>query len=186
MEERQFHVELVTRARTVYSVRAPDVETARGIALRRWERRDRGDVDGFGGAELSRVRVVERSGMAAEEADDKVLLRYIRDREHLLGRSEGDAWVSDLANDAVSAGQAVADLRWTIPDSGDPPLADTLRATLSLRRLCAAGHLVRFVRPMVRAGERGEIHLFCTPEYLERVSDSVSVTNGDSGRPRLD
>jgi hypothetical protein len=113
-------------------------------------------------------------------ADDETLLRYVRDREHFLGRSEGDAWLSDLANDAVSAGQAVADLRWTVPDSGDPPLADTLRATLSLQRLCAAGHLVCFVRPMVRAGERGEIHLFCTPEYLRRMSDSVPVADDDS------
>jgi hypothetical protein len=34
---------------------------------------------------------------------------------------------------------------------------------------------------MARAGERGEIHLYCTPEYLERMSESVPASGAEPG-----
>jgi hypothetical protein len=35
--------------------------------------------------------------------------------------------------------------------------------------------VVCFQRERVRAGERGEIRLYCTPEYLEALSSSVDA-----------
>ena len=182
MEGREFHVELITRVRTVYAIRSGDVEGARRIALRRWSRGEASDMSSLEGADLARVRVIESGASSLDGADEAVLLRYLDDHEHFLGREAGDVWLSDGANDAISASQAALDLRWVIPESGDPPLVDTLRATLALERLSSAGRLVRFTRPMARAGERGEIHLYCTPEYLERMSESVPVPDVTRGR----
>ncbi|MDR0787273.1 MAG: hypothetical protein LBG44_05350 [Gemmatimonadota bacterium] len=181
MDRKEYHVELVTRGRTVYQVQAADLEGARRIAFHRWERGEGSDLPDLDGAELTRARVIESSGPGREDADDVVILRYIHDREQFYGPSAGDTWLSDASGDAVSAAQSASDLGWMVPDSGVPPLVDTLRAALSLNRLCAEGALVCFSRPMARAGERGEIHLYCTPEYLDRIGDMVM---GEGDEPR--
>ena len=173
METKEFQVEVIGKQRSVYRVQAQDVESARRLAGDRWQRADPSDVEGFDWCELQAVRAVEVRGSALQEQDDQLLLRFIRERERLLFKL-GSAFVAATANDAISAAQAAADLGWFVTDSHqESPSVDTLRAAQSLERLCASKALVCFERPRSRAGERGEIRLYCTPEYLERLSESL-------------
>jgi hypothetical protein len=181
MEHREFQVEVIGRQRSVYRVQAQDAESARRIAGDRWRSADRSDVEGFDWCELESARAVELQGSSVQDQDDQLLLRFIREREKLLLRL-GGSMVAATANDAISAAQAASDLGWFLPDpSADPPVPDTFRAAQALDRMCERKEVICFERPRSRAGERGEIRLYCTPEYLERLSASLrSPTNAPS------
>ncbi len=170
MEKREFHVELISRRRVVYSVLAPDKEAARRMATEKWHRCEPSDLGALDWSELEDFRAVEAVDSSLENQDDEVLLRFIHERERLLLRL-GSTFVSATANDAISALQAATDLGWSVPDTPrERPEPDSLRAAKALERLCAQKRLVCFERPRSRQGELGEIRLYCTPEYLESLS----------------
>ena len=174
MEPREFEVEVIGRERTVYRIQAPDAESARRLAGERWQRAEPSDLAGLDWSELDTIRAVEARGSAIQEQDDALLLRFIQERERLLFKL--GAFGAASSNDAISASQAAADLGWyvSVPGEDTSVVVDTLRAAHALERLCARKALVCFERPRSRTGERGDIRLYCTPGYLERLSSSLS------------
>jgi hypothetical protein len=172
--ERDFEVEVVHRQRAVYRIRAPDRETAEKLAAERWRAGDPSDVPGYAWSEL-----VACSGNAAAETerarqDVEVVYRFLNERERLIQQLGGDPF-NPSANDAISASQVAADLGWSRGVTGAPPVPDVARATAALEWLCSARRVVCFERPRMRGGERGEIRLYCTPEYLERLSAELET-----------
>lgn len=173
MKTKEFQVELVSRQRTVYTVRARDTESARRVAMERWRREDPGDLGGFEWSEVEHARAIETARLPHQSQDDELTLRFIREREGLLIRL-GNTFFSATMNDAISAQQVAADLGWFTPGQGyDQPAIDVLRGAAALERLCAMARLVCFERTRNRDGERGGIRLYCTPEYLESLSESI-------------
>jgi len=176
MDLKEFHVEMVARQRAIYRVRAPDGDGARRQAAERWQRSEPSDLEGFDGSELESMFARETPDDTAREQDAEVLLRFIRERENLLLKL-GGLLPSATANDAISAVQAATDLGWFTPDSPYGQHAvDTFRATLALERLCDMRALICFERPRFRGGERGDIRLYCTPTYLEQLSEELHGT----------
>lgn len=162
-------MEVVWRQGALYHVEAKDAESAERLALTRWQEGDEGDVLGFEGAQLESVHSSEAPDLVRQSQDEQLVLRFIRERERLLIRLGGDL-LSASISDAISASQAAADLGWLRSGKGEERSVDVVRAAESLERLCASKLLVCFERERVRAGERGAVRLYCTPEYLERLS----------------
>jgi hypothetical protein len=175
MDNRQYQVEVVSRQRTIFQVEAADVGAAERIAEERWQRGDSSDVVGFDWQELEGVRVHPAADPSRDIQDDALTLRFIGEREQLLLRL-GGRLIGASMNDAISAGQVARDLGWYRQDAGRTNVPDVVRATRALERLCAGKRLVCFSRTRVRAGERGEIRLYCTPEYLERLTVAEGLT----------
>ena len=107
--------------------------------------------------------------------DVEVVYRFLAERERLILHLGGDPF-NPSANDAIAAAQVAADLGWIRPITDGMAVPDATRATVALERLCAARRVVCFSRPRMRGRERGEIRLYCTPEYLERLSADVERT----------
>ena len=172
MEPREYEVEVVSRQRAVYRVRAVDREEAERLAEERWQEGAPSDVPGYGWSELERAEVLDPADAAQAEQDAELVLRFLRERERLILRL-GPRLFGPATSDAISASQVAGDLGWgrRAPDGTLRP--DVSRATLALEGLCAGRRAVCFERPRVRTGERGEIRLYCTPEYLERLSHAT-------------
>jgi hypothetical protein len=177
MDSKEFQVEVVCRQRAFYNVSAPDAESAQRAAVERWQRGEASDLAGYDWCELESTEATEAPDASRREQDDELVLRFIRERERLLLRLGGNALDASLS-DAISASQAATDLGWVRPGVGG---ADTVRAVEALDRLCSRRRLVCFERDRVRAGERGQIHLYCTPDYLERLTASVGPMLRASG-----
>lgn len=173
MEDKKYLVEVVCRQRALYEVEAADAETAEEIAVERWQDGDPSDVTGFDWCELEATRATDAPDLERCRQDDEVLLRFIRERERLLTRL-GGKYLNPTMNDAISAQQAAEDLGWFRSSLTSENTVDTVRAATALERLCAARKLVCFERDRVRTGERGSIPLYCTPEYLERLSAALN------------
>lgn len=169
--QREFDVEVVYRQRVVYRVTADDREAAEREGESRWRRGDKGDLAGLDWSEVERILAREAVGEDRRKQDAELVLRFLRERERLISRL-GDPPFQPTTGDAISAAQVAADLGWIQSGSG---LAgpDLVRATDALERLCDERRVVCFVRPRARVGERGDIRLYCTPDYLERLSDSL-------------
>ena len=173
--ENQYEVEVVHRQRAIYRVQANDREEAERLASERWRQGDPSDLPGYDWSEL-----VLTAGRAAADAtrqtqDVEVVYRFLRARESLILQLGGDPF-NPSANDAISASQVASDLGWVRTDSqGRPAEPDVPRATSALERLCATRRVVCFSRPRLRGAERGEIRLYCTPEYLERLSADIEI-----------
>jgi len=60
-------------------------------------------------------------------------------------------------------------LGWTRSGDHGAPVLDVARAARALEQLCREHRVVCFERPHPRAGERGEIRLYCTPAHLDRL-----------------
>lgn len=172
--EKDYEVEIVHRQRAVYRIRAKDREAAERIAARRWRDGDPSDVPGYDWAEL--VSSIGQTAADAERArqDVEVVYRFLSERERLIQQLGGDPF-NPSANDAISASQVASDLGWSRPVPGSSPSPDVARATAALECLCAARRVVCFARPRKRGAERGEIRLYCTPEYLERLSADLTI-----------
>ena len=170
MQTSEFYVEVIARQRSLYRVEAVDGDTAERLAAARWQRGDSSDTRGYDWCELDGVRASPAPDSDRRFQDEELILRFIREREHLLMKLGGSLTSLSL-NDAISAAQAARDLGLTGPDSSGPAIA---RASEALERLCDKKQLIWFEKPRVRAGERGDIRLYCTPDYLEALSDSVS------------
>jgi hypothetical protein len=173
--ERDFEVEVVHRDRAVYRIRAVDREAAERIAANRWRAGDESDVPGYEWSELVSCTGQPAADPERGRQDVEVVFRFLNERERLIQQLGGNPF-NPSANDAISAAQVAADLGWVklVPASQASP--DVARATAALEWLCAARRVVCFARPRMRGGERGEIRLYCTPEYLERLSADLEAT----------
>ena len=167
MEPKEFEVEVVHRQRAIYRVRAVDREEAERLAVERWQQGETSAFPGLDWCELDSVRPQESPDAERREQDVELVLRFLRERERLILRLGGSG-PYPTGNDAISASQVASDLGWSRRGSDGGP--DVVRATVALERLCALRRVVCFERTRVRAGERGEIRLYCTPEYLERLA----------------
>ena len=172
MEEKKYLVEVVCRQRTLYEVDAADGHGAEKAAVERWQQGEPSDLTGFDWCELHAARAMEAPDDVRRQQDDELLLRFIRERERLLTRL-GGKFLNPTMNDAISAQQAAADLGWFRASSSAESTVDTIRAAQALERLCQSRKLVCFERDRVRTGERGTIRLYCTPEYLERLTAAL-------------
>lgn len=177
--EKDFDVEVVHRQRTIYRVRAADRETAERIAGDRWRSGDSSDLPGYAWSEL-----VSSAGQASADPerarqDVEVVYRFLHERERLIQQLGGDPF-NPSANDAISASQVASDLGWARGGIDVTPTPDAARATAALETLCSARRVVCFARPRMRARERGEIRLYCTPEYLERLSADLTVAEAQT------
>jgi hypothetical protein len=173
MEDKAYEVEVTFRQRAIYRVHAPDRETAERIAVERWQEGGESMVAGFDWSELEGVQASDARDSDREGEDAELVLRFLRERERLILRL-GAGILGPSPNDAISAAQVASDLGWSRrPASGGPAIADVPRATLALERLCEERRVVCFQRPRVRSGERGEIRLYCTPEYLDRLTSEI-------------
>lgn len=168
MDVKQYEVEVVYRQRAVYLVSAPDRESAEREAAALWQQGRPSMVSGFEWAELEVVRADEAADPEESAKDGELVLRYLRERERLILQLGGGAH-SPTFNDAISADQVAADLGWSLRGQGKGS-PDIPRATQALERLCRDRKVVCFERPRVRSGERGEVRLYCTPAYLERLT----------------
>lgn len=175
MERKSFQVEVVCSQRLLYLVDAEDPAGAERIAMERWQGRQASDLTGFDRCQIEAIHAERTPAAESQAQDDELLLRFIREREGLLTRLGGNLLAAS-ANDAVSAFQAAADLGWVRDAQDGSSAADGVRAAHALERLCASKKLVCFERERARSGERGAIRLYCTPEYLERLSATVYDT----------
>jgi hypothetical protein len=171
METKLFAVEVVSRQRLIYRIEAPDAGAAKRIGMDRWQHNAASDVDGFEWQEVESINVAPVADPGRESQDEELTLRFIRERERILLRL-GSTFFGASLNDAISGAQAALDLGWYRPDERGS-VVDVFRAARALERLCAKQLLVSFSKQRARAGERGEILLYCTPEYLERLGDSL-------------
>lgn len=169
MESREYEVEVVHRQRAIYRVSAADREEAERLAVERWQHGEPSVFPGLEWCELDGVHAQEAPDAERMAQDAELVLRFLRERERLILRL-GGAGAHATGNDAISASQVASDLGWSRRTSGGGP--DVVRATAALERLCQVRRVVCFERPRVRGGERGEIRLYCTPEYLERLTSS--------------
>ncbi|MBW3627708.1 MAG: hypothetical protein KY464_00290 [Gemmatimonadetes bacterium] len=171
----QYEVEVVFRQRAVYRIDAPDRQAAERIAAERWREGAPSVAPGYDWCELEAVRAVEAGGPEGKEQDAELVLRFLKERERLILKLGGDVFFRSV-NDAISAAQVAADLGWSRAGVTSGTAApDILRATEALELLCRQRRVVCFERPRVRVGERGEIRLYCTPEYLQSLSDSLET-----------
>jgi hypothetical protein len=172
----EYQVEIVFRQRAIYRVHAADRESAERMAGERWRDGEPSAVPGYDWSELESVIAEEAPDRAQLEQDAQLVLRYLREREKLITRL-GAGSLNPGANDAISAAQLAADLGWTRAGRGGAPGPDMIRATEALEWLCTRNRVVCFQRPRVRAGERGDIRLYCTPEYLESLTENLGVND---------
>ena len=170
----QYEVEVVFRQRAVYRIDAPDRQTAERVAVERWRAGAPSVAPGYEWCELEGVRAVEASAPGGKEQDAELVLRFLKERERLILKLGGDVFHRG-ANDAISASQVAADLGWSRAGVTSGSAPDILRATEALEWLCRQRRVVCFERPRVRTGERGDIRLYCTPEYLQSLSDNLDV-----------
>jgi hypothetical protein len=170
----QYEVEVVFRQRVVYQVEAADRQSAERVAAERWREGVPSAAPGYDWCELEGVRAVEASAPEGKEQDAELVLRFLKERERLILKLGGDLFHRSL-NDAISASQVAADLGWSRPGVTSGSAPDILRSTEALELLCRQRRVVCFERPRVRSGERGDIRLYCTPEYLQSLSDSLDA-----------
>lgn len=180
MAEKEFEVEVVSRHRTVYRVVAGDRAAAEELATDRWRNGDPSDVSGYDWSEIEGAHAAEVPDAKRRAEDGELVLRFIRERERLISRLAGGVY-GPTGNDAISASQVASDLGWTRRGADGQARPDVTRAFQALEALCAARQLVCFERPRVRSGERGDIRLYCTPGYLERLTSSIDGLSRRAG-----
>ncbi|HEX6924003.1 MAG TPA: hypothetical protein VF167_01130 [Longimicrobiaceae bacterium] len=172
--KREFEVEVVHRQRAVYRVCAPDRKAAEQQASERWRRGEPSDVPGYEWSELVSCTAHPAPDPERVRQDVELVYRFLTERERLIQQIGGDPF-NPSANDAISAAQVAADLGWLRPEDSGGVTADDARATEALEQLCTARRAVCFARQRMRNRERGEIRLYCTPEYLEQLSSDHEV-----------
>ena len=170
---REYEVEVVYRQRAVYRIEATDREEAEARAVGRWQTGAPGELPGYEWNEIEAVRAADAATEEQGMQDGALALRFLQEREQLLLRLGSEPF-NPSSNDAISADRVAADLGWSRPGirSGSGP--DVLRAARALESLCVEHRLICFQRARVRTGERGEIRLYCTPEYLESLSSGMT------------
>jgi len=174
MSEHRFEVEIVFRRTAHYVIDAPDVETAERLALERWRDDDPGDVLEDQWGEVIGSTVTEAPDAEELRGDEERVMEMIREREQRLQEQlQMEGSEAPVEHDAVSATEVALALGWVRKAPGGGWTPSILRAARSLESLCSRGVLVCFSRDRVRSGERGQIRLYCTPQYLERLTAEV-------------
>jgi hypothetical protein len=178
MEAKEYDVEVVYRQRAIYRVRAADREAAEQAGIECWQTGVESVVAGYDWGEVEGVLIAETSDAERDEQDAQLVYRFLRERERLIRRL-GGIGLGPSPNDAISAAQVASDLGWNRRVPSGVPSPDLPRASRALERLCEERRVVCFERPRVREGERGEIRLYCTPEYLDRLTSDLDLEEGD-------
>lgn len=174
MDVKEYEVEVVSKHRIVYRVFAADHAGAEEAATDRWRHGEPGDVEGYDWSEVEAAHATEVPDAQRRAEDAELVLRFIGERERLIMRLASGPFEAS-GNDAISASQVASDLGWGRRGSDGQVRPDVARAMQALEHLCDAAKLVCFERPRVRAGERGDIRLYCTPGYLERLTASIDA-----------
>lgn len=174
MEAKEYEVEVVSKHRIVYRVFAADHAAAEELATDRWRHGEPSDIEGYDWSEVEGAHATEVPDAQRRAEDAALVLRFIGERERLIMRLTSGAFEAS-GNDAISASQVASDLGWGRRAKGGQVGPDVARAMQALEQLCEQRKLVCFERPRVRAGERGDVRLYCTPGYLERLTASMDV-----------
>lgn len=162
---KRYEVEIVFQQTVRYAVDAAGPRAAEQAALEQWRE---GDEENAVGSECCNLVGVHSAEVPNEEGcarDADKALRYLRDRELVIETLDDDVF-NPSVHDAVSAEDVAVHLGWRRRDR----MPDTARAARSLDHLCRSRRVVCFTRPRARAGERGDIRLYCTPQHLEKLS----------------
>ena len=170
MEQKRFEVEITFRQTVRYTVEAKDRKVAEKLAVERWRAGEEGAMLGNDFCEVTAVAAAEAPNEERQCRDCDTAFRYLRDRELVIETLDTDAF-NPTVHDAVSAEDVAAHVGWKRKDDTGTP--DVARAARALDRLCTEHRVVCFTRPRVRASERGEVRLYCTPQHLERLSALV-------------
>lgn len=163
---KRYEVEITFQQTVRYAVDAATRKAAEDLALQQWREGDEENAVGSECCDLVRVASAEVPNEEGCARDAEKAFRYLRDRELVIEMLDDDAFNPSI-HDAVSAEDVAVHLGWRRKDM----LPDTARAGRALNALCCSKRVVCFTRPRVRAGERGEIRLFCTPQHLEKLSN---------------
>ena len=165
MAQKRFEIEITFQQTVRYAVDASSRKAAEQMALEQWKDGDEANAVGSECCELVAVNAAEVSNEEGCCRDADKAYRYIRDRELVIEMLDADAF-DPTVHDAVSAEAVAMHLGWRRKDR----MPDTPRAARALDHLCRSRRIVCFTRPRVRAGERGEIRLYCTPQHLEKLT----------------
>jgi len=162
---KRYEVEITFQQTVRYAVDASTRKSAEDLALEQWREGDEANAVGSECCNLVGVNIAEVPNEDGCQRDADKAFRYLRDRELVIETLDLDAFNPSI-HDAVSAEDVAVHLGWRKKDRS----IDTPRAGRALDQLCRSRRVVCFNRPRVRAGERGEIRLFCTPQHLEKLS----------------
>lgn len=172
MDQKPFEVEITFRQTLRYAVQATNRKVAEQQAMQRWKLGDDAYVVGSDCSEVLDIRTnpVPCDDRCAKDADEAY--RYLRDRELVIEMLDEDAF-NPTVHDAVSAEEVAIHLHWKRKGNGADGTPDIPRAARALDRLCNERRVVCFTRSRVRAGEKGEIRLYCTPQHLAMLSSLI-------------
>ncbi|HEU0054799.1 MAG TPA: hypothetical protein VFQ39_16545 [Longimicrobium sp.] len=171
MAQKRFEVEITFQQTIRYAVDAASRKAAEQAALDQWKE---GDEEGAIGTECCNLVGVHSAEVPHAEGcqrDADKVFRYLRDRELVIEQLSEDAFNPNI-HDAVSSEDVALHLGWRRTDRIS---ADTARAGRALDLLCKSRRVVCFNRPRVRAGERGEVRLYCTPQHLEKLTAALEL-----------
>jgi hypothetical protein len=169
MDQKQFEVEITFRQTVRIAVDAEERDEAERLALDRWQA---GDPEAIVGSECCELVGVRSTVLPDEDRafrDAEKVFRYLRDRELVIETLDADAF-NPTIHDAVSSEEIAVHFNWNRKGADGTPIPDLPRAARALDRLCEMKRVVCFTRERVRAGEQGEIRLYCTPQHLELLS----------------
>lgn len=172
MDQKRYEVEITFRQTLRYAVDASSRKVAEQRAMQRWKAGDEAWVVGSECCELVEVRTNSVPCDDRCQKDALEAYRYLRDRELVIETLDDDAF-NPTVHDAVSAEEVAIHLGWKRRGDGVEGLPDTARAARALDRLCGERRVVCFTRSRMRAGERGEIRLYCTPQHLAMLSSLI-------------
>jgi hypothetical protein len=162
---KRYEVEIKFQQTVRYAVDATTRKAAEDLALEQWRDGDEANAVGSECCELVGVASAEVPDEEGCRRDAEKAFRYLRDRELVIETLDVDAFTPSV-HDAVSVEDVAIHLGWRRKDRAP----DVPRAGRALDHLCRSRRVVCFTRPRVRAGERGDIRLYCTPQHLEKLS----------------
>jgi hypothetical protein len=176
MDQKPFEVEITFRQTLRYAVQATNRKVAEQQAMQRWKMGDEAYLVGSDCCEILEIRTDQIPCDDRCVKDAAEAYRYLRDRELVIETLDEDAF-NPTVHDAVSAEEVALHVGWKRKANGngnghdDAP--DIPRAARALDRLCNERRVVCFTRNRVRAGEKGEIRLYCTPQHLAMLSSLI-------------
>jgi hypothetical protein len=173
---KRYEVEITFQQTVRYAVDAATRKAAEDLALQQWREGDEENAVGSECCDLVGVASAEVPNEEGCARDAEKAFRYLRDRELVIEMLDDDAFNPSI-HDAVSAEDVALHLGWRKKDRS----VDTPRAGRALDQLCRTRRVICFNRPRVRAGERGEIRLFCTPQHLEKLSALLEMEPAGAG-----
>jgi hypothetical protein len=176
MAHKRFEIEITFQQTVRYAVDAATRKAAEALALDQWKEGDEENAVGSECCKLVEVHSAEVPDGEGCSRDADKAYRYLRDRELVIEALDEDAF-NPTIHDAVSAEDVALHVGWRRRDR----TVDTARASRALDLLCKSRRVVCFTRPRVRAGERGDIRLFCTPQHLELLTGLLAEEPATAG-----